>query len=61
VADRNSAKECAVLDIVSKEITAYSLPAKESVLELLSLEEKGMHRGYQYLFSFFIEARGSDE
>ena len=47
-------KECAVLDIVSKEFTSYSLQAKESALELLSREEKDMHRGHQYLFSFFL-------
>jgi hypothetical protein len=30
------------------------LQAKESESELLSREEEDMHRGYQYLFSFFV-------
>jgi hypothetical protein len=54
VAYRNSENECAVRDIVSTPITAYFLQAKKSVLGFLSREEKDMHRGYQYLFSFFL-------
>ena len=30
------------------------MQAKESEPELLSQEEEEMHRGYQYLFSFFV-------
>jgi Ni/Co efflux regulator RcnB len=52
--DRNSAKECALLDIAPKAITAYSLLAKESGVGALEPGGKDMHRGYQYLFSFVL-------
>lgn len=46
--------KCVLADIAFTEVSAYSLQARESESELLSLEEEDMRRGYQYLFSFFV-------
>jgi Ni/Co efflux regulator RcnB len=53
-ANLNCRYKCVLADIAFPPISAYSLLAKESESELLSQEEEAMHRGYQYLFSFFV-------
>jgi uncharacterized protein (DUF2225 family) len=45
---------CAVSAIASRVISAYSSLSQDSEIELLSEEEDDMHRGYRYLFSFFV-------
>jgi len=50
----NKRRECAVEDILSKAILAYSWPARDSAMELLHQEEDNMHRSYRYFFSSFV-------
>jgi len=45
---------CAESNIASTVRMSDSMQAKDSEQELLRQEEDDMHRGYQYLFSFFV-------
>ena len=46
--------QCAESNIASTVRMSDSMQAKDSEQELLRQEEDDMHRGYQYLFSFFV-------
>ena len=46
--------QCAESNIASTIRMSDSMQAKDSEQELLRQEEDDMHRGYQYLFSFFV-------
>jgi hypothetical protein len=50
----NSSIQCAESNIASTVRMSDSMQAKDSEQELLRQEEDDMHRGYQYLFSFFV-------
>jgi hypothetical protein len=50
----NCSIQCAESNIASTVRMSDSMQAKDSEQELLRQEEDDMHRGYQYLFSFFV-------